>query len=431
MFLNDVTGFSEKSHRKIIVECDIKLSEKCKNIYKSDYRTGMICRENNNGKDICLNCSRQLKHSGRNNPNCKYLLDDNFFNEIDSEGKAYLLGWIASYGAINKNGEIAIEIHNKDTKIFNSFNKILGINFAAKLHKSRPMKTFRFCSGKIVKDICKHLEIPPGAKSFTVQFPKSIYYNNFLGWAFIRGVFDGDGSVNRPWNKQSHGFSYPTINIASSSPKFREDIFSFINIPGRNAAKRSILEWDGNNALDVLGKMYDNANYYLERKYELYFQWKLWVPGLSGSGTHSNNIQFKCVKTCQDAILPSKANPSDSGYDLTLLSKIKQLGDVEYYDTGIKAQISYGYWLMMAPRSSMSKTGYTFANELGIIDRSYVGNIIVALRKVNKDMPDIQLPCKLAQLIPIPAIHCGEVIEVESLEESSRGSGGFGSTDRK
>jgi dUTPase len=53
----------------------------------------------------------------------------------------------------------------------------------------------------------------------------------------------------------------------------------------------------------------------------------------------------------------------------------------------------------------------------------------VALRKLDKNMPDIELPCKIAQLIPQKQIHM-EIIEVDSLdeEETIRNEGGFGSS---
>jgi dUTP pyrophosphatase len=67
------------------------------------------------------------------------------------------------------------------------------------------------------------------------------------------------------------------------------------------------------------------------------------------------------------------------------------------------------------------------ANNLGVIDQSYTGNIIVALRKVDKLAPDLELPLKIAQIVPMPASHF-EIEEVESLEVTNRGIGGFGST---
>ena len=59
--------------------------------------------------------------------------------------------------------------------------------------------------------------------------------------------------------------------------------------------------------------------------------------------------------------------------------------------------------------------------------QSYTGEIFVALTKNDPDAPDIELPCKVAQLIPRQWMNCVGV-PVKSFEETSRDEGGFGST---
>lgn len=133
-------------------------------------------------------------------------------------------------------------------------------------------------------------------------------------------------------------------------------------------------------------------------------------------------------KTRSDAILPSKAHPSDSGFDLTLLEKAKDLSDgVALYHTGIKATIAEAGWdLKIYPRSSISKTGYMLANSIGVVDSSYRGEIFVALRKIDPLAEPLTFPVKLVQLVPerVPDV---QVVEA-SLDQTDRGAGGFGST---
>ncbi len=105
-----------RKEAQAVVQCDVSVSPKCKRTYLVNFGNYEITRQRN-GKDICLFCSRKLKFSGRGNPNCQYTeLDDNFFNAIDTEGKAYLLGWIVSDGWINP-GQIGIGVHKKDQEI--------------------------------------------------------------------------------------------------------------------------------------------------------------------------------------------------------------------------------------------------------------------------------------------------------------------------
>jgi hypothetical protein len=68
------------SHNIYDVSCDFKVSKKCRNTYKMEFRFYCKYIKNNNGKLPCIYCSREIKFSGRNNPNTKYKsLDDNFF----------------------------------------------------------------------------------------------------------------------------------------------------------------------------------------------------------------------------------------------------------------------------------------------------------------------------------------------------------------
>lgn len=142
----------------------------------------------------------------------------------------------------------------------------------------------------------------------------------------------------------------------------------------------------------------------------------------------TNNLNIQVELTRKDAVLPSKVHASDSGYDVHILEKIKTVGEVEYFTTGLKVKPPYGWYFDLVPRSSMSKTGYIMANSCGIIDRSYRGEIIVPLVKINKSLPDLHLPNRIAQIIPRRIQHFN-VEQVENLDATNRNEGGFGSTN--
>jgi deoxyuridine 5'-triphosphate nucleotidohydrolase len=296
------------------------------------------------------------------------------------------------------------------------------ISLKNKLNGLNKLKSLTFNSQQMVKDVCKWLNITPGKKSDKVCFPD--LNSNFLKWAFIRGYFDGDGSINQTINSR-----YPKCDIASNSQKMRNSIVEFIKIPCSNSDKNNRIYFSHNNALDFLNKLYENSKISLQRKKELYLDWSVWVPSLSGTGNHGEDFIFKWNKTRKDAIPPSKNQASDSGFDLVLLEKVKSFGEVEFYDTGIKIQPAYGWYFDLVPRSSITKSGYMLANSIGIIDRSYIGNILVPLIKIDKQMPDLVLPNRLVQLIPRPIIHIAWT-EVDVLDETERGTGGFGSTGK-
>jgi dUTP pyrophosphatase len=138
---------------------------------------------------------------------------------------------------------------------------------------------------------------------------------------------------------------------------------------------------------------------------------------------------FRFRKTHENAVVPSKAHPEDSGFDLVLVSKIKEENGVAFYDTGIAVAPPEGYYFEVYGRSSISKSGYMLANNVGIIDSTYRGSIRVALIKVNPQAPELELPCRLVQMIPRQFVHL-DPVEVESLDDTVRGEGGFGSSNK-
>ena len=130
-----------------------------------------------------------------------------------------------------------------------------------------------------------------------------------------------------------------------------------------------------------------------------------------------------------DAVPPSKAHPQDSGFDVTLLG-VKEGTEnrrAPLYRTGIAVSPPHGWYVDLVPRSSISKTGYRVANGFGVIDATYRGELYVALEKVDPEAPELEFPVKLVQMILRPLVDAS-VAEVESLNSTERGAGGFGST---
>lgn len=142
---------------------------------------------------------------------------------------------------------------------------------------------------------------------------------------------------------------------------------------------------------------------------------------------HVPTIRFRKYK--QEAIIPTR-RVIDAGYDLSIISFEKKLTDNTYlYDTGIQLIIPMGYYVEVFGRSSISKTGYTLANGTGIIDPCYLGTLKVALTKHDPTMPDLTLPCRIAQFILKPYTNSYLEEDEDIILRTTRGAGGFGSTD--
>lgn len=143
----------------------------------------------------------------------------------------------------------------------------------------------------------------------------------------------------------------------------------------------------------------------------------------------SQSIKF--IKVDPEAVVPKKAFPTDIGYDLTIIKEIGIVGNTYFYDTGIQIQPPEGYYFEIFPRSSISKSDFMLANSIGLIDPHYRGNYIIALRNVGDNNGFInfpKLPCKIGQLVLRPIPPNFEFIECNTLDETERGSGSFGST---
>ena len=129
---------------------------------------------------------------------------------------------------------------------------------------------------------------------------------------------------------------------------------------------------------------------------------------------------IKFVRDDPDAVVPKRGTKYSIGF--------KKISDkTTLFDTGIKIQPPDGYYTEIVPRSSISKTGYMLSNSVGQIDFDFSGRLLIALTKVDESMPDITVPFTLCQLVLRKAEY-PEMIEVQSLDETERGSGGFGST---
>ena len=144
-------------------------------------------------------------------------------------------------------------------------------------------------------------------------------------------------------------------------------------------------------------------------------------------------MSINVVKRSVDAIIPTRAHPTDIGLDLVAIRVHKIINqDVIMYDTGLAATAPNGYYMEIIPRSSISKTGWMLANSLGVIDPDYTGNLYIVMVRVVPSAEELPLPpFTLCQLVLRKAEYATvtEVSEVDLLyHHSERGVGGFGSS---
>ncbi len=141
-----------------------------------------------------------------------------------------------------------------------------------------------------------------------------------------------------------------------------------------------------------------------------------------------NDIKFK--KLHQNAIIPTRANPTDFGADLVAVSRTITKHYIEY-DTGIAIELPPGHAGFIMPRSSVSNTDLILANSIGLIDQTYHQSLKLRFKLCTSDelAKVYSVGDKIGQLVILP-IPTPSFTEVDSFDQESL-RGGFGSTDIK
>lgn len=208
--------------------------------------------------------------------NQRYEYRDDYFSIIDTEDKAYWLGFLYADGYVSeKNGTVEITLQEGDVEHLNKLkNQLCPLNpitlRQVKL-KDKLFNSYRLtiCNKQITNDLVSQGCVQK--KSLVLQFPKLPIE---LERHFIRGYFDGDGSVGKYSNKLY-------LSLCSGSESFLAHIHSIFNrdIPKYTitAVKKDIrsnvynIQKGGNpSVFAILDYLYSNSSIYLIRKYAFF-----------------------------------------------------------------------------------------------------------------------------------------------------------------
>jgi len=144
-------------------------------------------------------------------------------------------------------------------------------------------------------------------------------------------------------------------------------------------------------------------------------------------------LEIPTVRLDPDLPLPAYARPGDAGLDLLAAEDVvlEPGGGRALVPTGLAVAIPEGYAGFVQPRSGLAlKHGVTCLNTPGLIDSGYRGELKVLL--VNTDPSErfeVTRGERIAQLV-IQGVASAVLVEVEGLDDSDRGHGGFGHTGR-
>lgn len=147
------------------------------------------------------------------------------------------------------------------------------------------------------------------------------------------------------------------------------------------------------------------------------------------------NTTVKIKKLSNQAIIPTRGSEYAAGYDLYACPKGQDAvfiapGETMMIGTGISAEIPVGTFGGVFARSGLSiKQGLAPANKVGVIDSDYRGEIMVALHNHSSEERCVMYGDRIAQLVIIPFLSVN-FEEADSLGDTNRGAGGFGSTGK-
>ena len=147
------------------------------------------------------------------------------------------------------------------------------------------------------------------------------------------------------------------------------------------------------------------------------------------------HVKVKIKKLRPDATIPAYGTPFAAGADLYVCmdepSITIESGETVFVHTGLAVELPEGTVGLVYARSGLAmKRGIAPANKVGVVDSDYRGEIMVAMHNHSKVAQTIEKGERVAQFVVTPYF-TADFDEVETLGESGRGTGGFGSTGNK
>lgn len=143
-------------------------------------------------------------------------------------------------------------------------------------------------------------------------------------------------------------------------------------------------------------------------------------------------MRLRFARLTETAAAPTRAHDDDAGYDLRASEAATlQPGTRASVGTGVAVAIPDGHAGLVLPRSGLAaRHGISLVNAPGLIDAGYRGEVRVLLLNTDREAAfEVAPGDRIAQLV-IVRHEAPELVEVDSLDETVRGDGGFGSTGR-
>jgi len=207
-----------------------------------------------------------------------YSINSHYFDEIDTEKKAYMLGFLYADGAnCSHKGHyvVSLTLQARDEHILKEFLKEIGsdspITDFIKKETGVVYKRIQICNKRIIEMLEKYGVVP--RKSLITTYP--YWLRDDLTRHFLRGLFDGDGSIQSQFGYINFSGSNSLMTSVKEilEEKFNAHVREY-NQTGKHPCFKQLFCSKKQDMANILYWLYEDSNIYLNRKYEQYITFK-------------------------------------------------------------------------------------------------------------------------------------------------------------
>lgn len=260
--LDDFSKLAANSPVRVKCACDLRVSAKCSEKFKSQYKQ-LMKRAAPLGKPpgfaICPNCYENSVSAVMQPAGVK----ENILDVIDDEGPAYLLGLIASgYAKISRHSKMVLESGKKDAGAIDALRNLVMERPGRLKVKRQSARYFIARSERLVARAFEILDVHGDNDKNNALFPPISLMDSSLERHFVRGVFDGAGTARWENSTMICEFRLPSERLKTA---IAMDILGRVGCTAKRDAKDPhLIAFSGGEALDVMGYMYEGATYYFK-----------------------------------------------------------------------------------------------------------------------------------------------------------------------
>ena len=195
------------------------------------------------------------------------------FKELD-EYSCYWAGFLAADGNVDSKNRIRLMLQYDDIGHLEKFKELLGATYAISINTDKYNRcSFEFTHRDMCSDLKELFFIIPN-KTDKLQFPNHLNIEQMRH--YLRGYFDGDGSICESFSNKNSITATLYATFASGCKEFSNNLFSYLQntlgLRGNNQdyGTKTQLKFNTNDAIVLLNWMYQDCEVYLDRKYAKY-----------------------------------------------------------------------------------------------------------------------------------------------------------------